>query len=80
MAKKALLPSRVSLSLIAALSGIALTYRLIAWDLVPHPDVENSLLSNSVGIISMIALFIGWVLIFRRRPGSGAYGSDSDDE
>ncbi|MGB0749809.1 MAG: hypothetical protein ACPGO3_13780 [Magnetospiraceae bacterium] len=60
--------SRISLSILAAVTGGALTYLLIAWGLIPPPVSGLSTLAQITGSLSIILLGSGWIMIFMRRP------------
>ncbi|MGB0747324.1 MAG: hypothetical protein ACPGO3_01135 [Magnetospiraceae bacterium] len=62
------LPSRISLSILAAITGGSLSYLLIAWGVFPAPAQSLSTLANITGILSILMIAAGWITIFVRRP------------
>ena len=62
------MPSRVSLSLLAFISGLVIMFVAAAYQLVDIPKAS----ANTIGLIllfgGLIIMAIGWIRIFSRRP------------
>ncbi len=65
--------SRVSLSIIAAITGAALMYSFITFFNIPV-HTEHTLYSRIAVIVALILVAIGWLSIFLRRPQQGQPG------
>ena len=66
------LNSRVSLSILAGLSGSVLMYLLVSVKLVPIAAGEHNVISVTIIMVGLVFITTGWFRIFRRRPSSGS--------
>lgn len=73
------LPSRVSLSLLAAVTGASLAYLLIAWGILPAAAHRLSTFESAVGLLSIAMLAGGWISVFARRPEWRRTSDDSEN-
>ncbi len=65
--------SRLSLSIIAAITGAALMYLFITFFNIPV-HTEHTLYSRIAVIVALILVAVGWLSIFRRQPQQGQPG------
>jgi len=71
------MPSRISLSVLAFICGLAIMFIAAAYGVVGIPAAEVGTTSVIVVLIGMLAIAVGWIRIFLRRPSrSDENGSD----
>lgn len=61
-------PSRITLSLFAALFGFVLVFVGVPNGFMPTPAEEINTLSKVTGLLSIALCIVGWFMIFYRRP------------
>lgn len=61
--------SRVSLSILAALTGAILMYLLVSVKILPMIEGQHNIVSIAIIMVGLICIGTGWTRIFRRRPG-----------
>jgi cytochrome c biogenesis protein CcdA len=62
------MPSRISLSVLAFICGLAIMFIAAAYGVVRIPAAEVGTTSVIVVLIGMLAIAVGWIRIFMRRP------------
>ena len=71
------MPSRMSLSILAAFFGAAIFYFLVYYHVLPVAQNKSNPITDIIVAICGIAVAVGWIRIFRRRPAPAA--PDSTD-
>ena len=59
--------SRVSLSILAAVTGAALMYLFITFFNIPT-ETEHTVITRVLVLVGIACVFAGWFIVFRRRP------------
>ena len=62
------MPSRISLSVLAFVCGLAVMFIAAAYGIVRIPIAEVGTVSLIVVLIGLLAVAVGWIRIFSRRP------------
>ncbi len=62
------MPSRVLLSLLAFICGMAIMYLFAAYRVFGIPDATPTIYTTIFVLIGLALIVTGWVRIFRRRP------------
>jgi hypothetical protein len=72
------MPSRLSLSALAAIFGATVFYFLIYYNVLPVPENKAHPLTDAIVGVAALAVAIGWYRIFRRRPGGPTVAPGED--
>lgn len=62
------MPSRISLSVLAFICGLAIMFIAAAYSVVSIPTAEVGATSLIAVLIGLLAVAVGWIRIFSRRP------------
>ena len=62
------MPSRVSLSVLAFICGLAIMFVAAAYNLVTIPQAAMNTTTLIIVFVGLLAITVGWVRIFSRRP------------
>ena len=62
------MPSRVSLSVLAFICGMAVMFLLAYYQVVSVPELRPNITTAIIVLIGVAMVVVGWVRIFRRRP------------
>ena len=62
------MPSRISLSVLAFVCGLAVMFIAAAYGLVRIPMAEVGATSLIIVLVGLLAMAVGWIKIFSRRP------------
>ena len=72
------MPSRLSLSALAAIFGATVFYFLIYYQILPVPENKAHPITDAIVAAAALAVAIGWYRIFQRRPDAIAAGTGED--
>ncbi len=65
------MPSRVSLSVLAFVCGLAIMFLGAVYGIIPIPNANPNLITTIIVLVGLLAVAVGWVRIFGRRPTAG---------